>query len=530
MITTRRGPCEEGTLRAVHPPAAAAPISGRWVLAATILGSTMAFIDESVVNVALPSIEGDLHVSVAIVQWIINAYTLALASLLLLGGAIGDQVGRRRVFVAGIAIFAAASLWCGLSPSVVQLLLARGAQGIGAALLIPSSLAIVGASFTEAERGRAIGTWAGFSALAGAAGPLIGGLIVDHASWRWIFLINPVVALPTIWAALRHVPESRDSEAKPGLDWPGTLLVFLGLGCLVFALIGSSDLGWRHPLVLLPLAAALPLLAAFLWVEHRSPAPIMPLDLFRSVTFSGINLMTLLLYAALGGAFFFLPFDLIQVHGYSAAQAGATFLPLTLIMGALSRWAGGLLDRMGARLPLIVGPAITSMGFALLALSGRDGAYWLRFLLPIVVLGFGMAVSVAPLTATVFNAVPTHRAGVASGINNAVATVASLLAVAVFGAIALAMFDTALDREIASTALSPMVAQALESARGTFVTDALTGLGDADRLVASAILRAALGKSVPAVMLIAGALALASAACAVLWIRPRSSPASGESR
>jgi EmrB/QacA subfamily drug resistance transporter len=496
-------------------------VAGRrtWILVATILGSTMAFIDESVVNVALPAIEADLKTSVVVIQWLINAYTLCLAALLLVGGAFGDQLGRRRIFVIGICIFAASSVWCGFAQSTAQLILARAVQGIGAALLIPCSLAIIGASFDEAERGKAIGTWAGFSAIAAAIGPLLGGWIVDHGTWRWIFLINPFLALPTIWIALRHVPESRDPEANPGLDWAGALLVFAGLGSLVFGLIASSDLGWRDTRVIASIVVGALLLAAFVAAEAHSLAPMMPLDLFRSRAFSAVNLLTLLLYAALGGAFFFLPFDLIQVHGYSATLAGAVFLPFTIITGALSRWSGGLLDRFGARLPLIVGPSIAALGFVLLALPGTGGSYWTTFFLPIVTLGLGMAVSVAPLTTTVINAVPTHRAGVASGINNTVAAVASLLAVAIFGAVALNVFNRELDRRLAMQPVSVEVQRAVEDVRGKFVIEpALAAVRGDDRRIAESVIRESLADSIRLVMLLAAALAFAGAICSAVAI------------
>jgi EmrB/QacA subfamily drug resistance transporter len=519
VINPKARPCDEGAIRSVRADPSCRAGQKSWILAVTILGSTMAFVDESVVNVALPAIEADLEAPVAVIQWLVNAYTLCVASLMLIGGAAGDRLGRRRVFVIGAGVFALGSLWCGLSQTVAQLIAARAAQGIGAALLIPSSLAIIGASIDESERGRAIGTWAGFSAIAAAIGPLLGGWIVDHVSWRWIFLINPLLALPTIWAALRHVPESRDSAAAAGLDWLGALLAIAGLGSLVFGLIASSDLGWRDATVLGGIAAGLLLLAAFVFVEAHSRAPMMPLEVFASRTFSGVNVLTLLLYAALGGAFFFLPFDLIQVHLYSATLAGAVFLPFTLMMGALSRWSGGLLDRFGARLPLIIGPAITAVGFALLALPGTGGSYWATFLLPMAVLGLGMAVSVAPLTTAVISAVPTQRAGVASGVNNAAAAVANLLAVAIFGAIALNVFDRALDRHLAAQPVSAEVNAAVRASHGKFVAEpALAGLQAEDRQVADDIVRASLKDSIALVMWMAAALALAGALCAAIAI------------
>jgi EmrB/QacA subfamily drug resistance transporter len=493
-------------------------------LVATILASVIAYIDESVVNVALPAISKDLATSVAVIQWVINAYTLCLAAFLLVGGAAGDVLGRRRVFVIGIAIFAIASVWCALSPNVTQLIIGRAIQGIGAALLIPCSLALIGASFPEAERGRAIGTWAGLSAIAAAIGPLLGGWIIDHFTWQAIFLINPFLAGLAIWIAWRHVPESYDPEAPPGIDWPGSLLIFAGLGGVAFGLIALPDRGVRDVSVILSLAVGLFFLLAFVRHEGRTRSPMMPLGLFRSPTFSGINALTLLLYGALGGAFFLLPFDLIQVHGVSATLAGAVFLPFTIIMGVLSRWSGGLLDRVGARVPLIVGPTIAGVGFALLALSGPSTAYWSGFLLPMAVIGFGMAVTVAPLTTTVINAVPGHQTGIASGINNAVASVATLLAIAVFGAVTLNGFDHALDRGLQTSALSAGLRQAIESARGKFVVDpSLTSPLGTDRPIAEAIVKESLAMGIRMTMLLAAALALASAVVAAFTVRPSES-------
>jgi EmrB/QacA subfamily drug resistance transporter len=436
VITTRARPCEAEAIRAARG-ATCTVRQQRWVLAATILASTIAYVDESVVNVALPAIGRDLSASPAALQWVINAYTLCLAAFLLVGGAAGDRLGRRRVFIAGVTLFGFASLACGFSRETAQLIAARAVQGAGAALLIPCSLALIGAAFPDSERGRAIGTWAGFSAIAAAIGPLLGGWIVDHLAWQTIFFINPVLCLAALWIAWRHLPESIDPEAPAGIDWLGALLAFVGLAGVAFGLIALPGTGWRDPTTAAMLTGGIVLLAIFVWHEARTPAPMMPLGLFRSATFSGVNALTLLLYGALGGAFFLLPFALISVHGYSATMAGAVFLPFTAIMAGLSRWSGGLLDRVGARLPLVAGPVLVAGGFGLFAVAGPQASYAMAFLLPVSIVGFGMAVTVAPLTTTVIAAVPGHQTGVASGINNAVSSVASLLAIAGFGALAL---------------------------------------------------------------------------------------------
>jgi EmrB/QacA subfamily drug resistance transporter len=508
-------PCDEAAIRSSASVPACA-VRKPWVLTVAVLGSLLAYIDESVVNVALPGMEADLRTTLAAMQWVINAYTLCMSALLLVGGAAADRFGRRRIFLIGVSIFAAASLGCGLAASAPLLIAARVIQGVGAALLIPCSLALIAAVYDEKERGAAIGIWSGASAIASGAAPILGGWLVDHSSWRMIFLINPLLAIPTLWITLRRVPESRDPNAPSGIDWPGALLAFAGLGSLVYGLIAASALGWSHAAVTGSLTAGALLLGGFLLAEWRGRAPMMPLELFRSRTFSGVNLLTLLLYGAFGGAFFFLPFLLIQARGYSATAAGAAYLPFTLVLGVLSRWSGGLVDRFGARWPLTLGPALTAFGFVLLGGGGGPSS---TILLPMTVFGLGMTITVAPLTTTVLNAVPEHRTGVASGINNAVASVGSLLLIAVLGTVALGSFNRSLDRHLADSGASPAVTEVVRAARGGFVVPPMSAsLSGEERERARAIVVDSLIETVRMTLWIAAALAVASALSAALTI------------
>lgn len=441
---------DECVIRTTPPVPEVARHAGAWVLTAAILASSMAGIDGSVVNVALPTVQRDLRATGADVLWVIEAYSLFLSALILVGGSLGDRLGRRRIFALGIIVFTLASIACGWAPNILVLIVARAVQGAGGALLVPGSLAIISAAFDQASRGRAIGTWSGLGTIATALGPVLGGWLVQTASWRWVFFLNVPFAVVTLAVLFRFVPESRGAGARGPLDILGATLVTLALGAIVYGLIEAGPLGLGNRLVLASLGLGVVLLGLFIAVEARAHNAMMPLDVFRSRTFSGANLLTLLLYGALGGSLYFLPFDLQQVQGYSPAEAGASFLPFTVIVFALSRWSGTLVDRYGAKLPLIIGPIITAVGFVLFAVPGTGGSYWTTFFPAVTVMSVGMAVVIAPLTTAVMNAVEVRRAGVASGVNNAVSRTAGLLAIAVLGLVVTATFNRALESQLNS--------------------------------------------------------------------------------
>lgn len=438
---------------------------GLWVLVATILGSSMAFIDGTVVNVALPVLQTDLNATAVQAQWVMEAYALFLAALILVGGSMGDHFGRRRIFGIGIVIFAGASVWCGLAPSATQLILARAVQGVGGAMLVPGSLAIITAYFDEARRGRAIGMWSAFSAITTAFGPVLGGWLVENASWRWVFFINIPIAAIVLVVLFWRVPESSDGEDVHVLDWWGAVLATLGLGGITFGLVESSNLGWGHALIVGSLVGGVAAFVGFLWVESRAKVPMMPLSLYKSATFSGANLFTLLLYGALSGALFYFPFNLIQVQGYSATAAGAAFLPFTLILAGLSTWAGGLIQRYGAKWPLVVGSLIVGLGYYLFSLPGIGGSYWATYFPGVVTLGLGMAIVVAPLTTAVMSSVGVERSGIASGVNNAFARTAGLMAIAVFGVFVFNAFNRGLDTRLSDLNMPAEAEAALDEER-----------------------------------------------------------------
>jgi EmrB/QacA subfamily drug resistance transporter len=422
----------------------------------------MAFIDGTVVNVALPALQASFHATVVDLQWVVESYGVLLAALILVGGSFGDRFGRRLIFIAGVLVFALASAGCGIATNIHQLIFARSIQGVGAALLVPGSLAIISTSFDEKSRGLAIGTWSGFTAITTAIGPVLGGWLVEHASWRWVFFLNLPIAAAVVVISLWRIPESRSVSAGR-IDWSGAILSTLGLGSLVTGFVESLNLGWQNPLVFGVLILGASCLIAFVFVEAASTAPTLPLTLFKSRSFSGANLLTLLLYSALGIFFFLFPLNLIQVQEYSPSAAGAAILPLILLNFFLSRWSGGLVARYGSRVPLTVGSLTVASGFALFAAASIGGDYWREFFPAIVVLGFGMAVTVAPLTTVVMNSVSEDRVGTASGINNAVARVASVLAIAVLGIVMVKAFASQLNSSLAHLALPPSVLDELRA-------------------------------------------------------------------
>jgi EmrB/QacA subfamily drug resistance transporter len=479
----------------------------------------MAFLDGTVVNVALPVLQRETGANVDQMQWVVEAYALMLASLVLVGGALGDRLGRRRVFVMGVVAFTVASAACGLAPSPALLIAARAVQGMGAALLVPGSLALIGAAYPEETRGTAIGTWSSTTSIAAAVGPVLGGWVVAHASWRWLFFFNVPVGIAVALFATRRVSDTKDETAEGPPDVAGATLAFIGLGAIVWGLLEApSHGGLGAPSIALRLVVGFLALLAFVVVERRVRSPMVPLSLFGSRTFTATNVVTLLLYAALGACFFFVPFDLIQVQGYPPTSAGAALLPFVVLVSLLSRWAGGLVPRYGARLPLVLGPSITAAGFALLAWPSMGGSYWTTFFPGMVVLGLGMGLTVAPLTTAVMGSVDVHHAGAASGINNAVARTAGLLAVAALGVVLRARFDAEVDRQLAHIGVSDAVRELVDAQRSKLTAAELPpDLDSATRDAVRQALNTAFVAGFRTLMLVCAGLSALSA-CASLFL------------
>jgi EmrB/QacA subfamily drug resistance transporter len=448
------------------------------------------------------------------VQWVIEAYALLLGALILVGGSLGDQLGRKRVFLSGVAVFTIASVACGFATTPNILIAGRALQGTGAAFLVPGSLAIISDAFEEADRGRAIGTWSGFSSITTAIGPVTGGWLVEHVSWRAVFFLNVPLAAIVLILSLRFMNESRDPSRSSRIDWVGAALAVVGLGGVVFGLLEWPPLGARHPVVLGALGIGVCALVMLLIVERRTESPMLPIGLFQSRPFTLANALTLLLYAALSVVMFLAPLNLIQIQHYTATAAGAALLPFPIIMFVLSRWSGGLVARVGSRLPLTVGPVIAALGLALYARPGIGGTYWATFFPAIVVLGFGMAVTVAPLTTTVMGAVDPRHAGVASGVNNAVSRVAGLLAIAIFGVALAAAFDArvrpGLDRLSLSAAAREEVGGELRKIAGADLSQAAS-LAPSQRREVGALVEHGFVSAFRLVMLNAAGLALVAA-------------------
>ncbi len=503
MVGFTAPPCESGVIRATSTFEAGLSQTRKWLtLAAAIVGSSMAFIDGSVVNIALPAIQQALHADMAATQWLVNAYLLLLGALVLIGGSAADLCGRRRIFALGIAIFTAASIVCGLSPNVAVLIVSRAVQGLGAALLTPASLAILGATFDDRERSRAIGIWAGASALTFAAGPLLGGWLVDHVSWRAIFLLNVPLAVIAVTLALRFGCESSDPDAKQ-LDWSGAAAVALGLAAITLGLSAIPASGFGDKTVLAELGAGISFLLVFLGIEAGlGDRAMMPLSLYRSREFSATNALTLLLYFALGGALYYLPFGLIRLGGFSATAAGAALLPFALIMGFGAIFAGTFADRLGPRLLLTIGSVVAACGLVMLGLVDLRQPYWVGVFPSIVLLGVGMAITVPPLTSTVMAAAGKAHAGVASGVNNAVARIAGLLAVAALGAVLSASFSNQF-----SASTSAQANEALDAAMSG-------GSGIDEKAIA------AFERALHTIMLVAGSCAALAGLVGWLWIGP----------
>ena len=487
-----------------------------WALVAAVIGSSMSFIDGTAVNVALPILQRDLHASAAAGQWVVESYALFLSALILIGGSLGDLYGRKRIYGIGIAIFALASIVCALAPSIEWLVAGRSLQGLGGALATPGSLALISANFSGEARGRAIGTWSGASAITAAFGPVLGGTLVQLGSWRWVFIINIPLAALVLAILVFRVDESRDGAASRRVDVRGGALATIGLGALVYGLIALQS-GAMETTSLVAIVIGIVALVGFAVFEAREAHPMIPLALFRVRPFALANAYTLLLYAALGGSLFFVPFDLINVHHYPPSLAGAALLPMIAILVIFSRTAGGLVARIGARLPLAAGATIAACGFVLFARASDGGSYWTTFFPAAIVLGLGLAALVAPLTTTVMDALEPAHAGIASGINNAVSRTAGLIAIAVLGIVLAATFSATFDQRLARAHVSAGTLATLARERATIVAGHVPAgiASSSDRRIVGEAIAVAYSDGFRTVMLFSAVLALLSAPIAL---------------
>jgi EmrB/QacA subfamily drug resistance transporter len=518
MSAFARNPCDLPLLRRGGSRLAGVQ-TGTWVLVAAIAGSSMGSIDGTAVNVALPLVQRELQAGAGALQWIVEGYSLFLSALILVGGALGDRFGRRAIFVWGILVFALSSLACALAPNIGFLIAARCVQGVGAALSIPGSLALISAAFSGEARGQAIGTWSGFSAITTALGPVLGGWLAQEFSWRAVFLINLPLAALVVVVSLLGVPESRDEESPRSIDGVGALLATAGLGALVYGLIGMQGATAEMRFVAVTLLGGALLVAFVLYERFGAAHPMVRADLFASRPFAGANLYTLLLYAALGGSLYFLPFNLINVQGYTPVAAGASFLPFIIIMFVASRWSGGLVERIGARTPLVVGAVLAGAGFFGFARTGIGASYWTSFFPAAVILGLGGACFVAPLTTTVMDAVHVSQAGIASGINNAVSRAAGLVAIAGLGLALAGSFDAALQRDVTRLHVSAPAVAALARERNDILSGHVSQnvVPPAERTTVTGVIRDAYVAGFRTTMLIAVALSLCAAIIAWFW-------------
>ncbi len=518
-------PCAAGPDADAAPPKEPMPAAGSWVLLATILASSMAFIDGTALNVALPVIQRELDATGAQLLWTVNGYLLMLGALILVCGVLGDRFGRKRVFSLGIGLFTLASIACGSTPGINFLIGARVVQGIGGAMMIPGSLAIITAFFGPESRGRAIGTWAAVTTMVTVIGPMLGGALAGAGLWRGVFFINTPLAVAALVILRFRVPESRDTDAATGIDFAGAFLAVAGLASLTYGFIAAPDYGFGNPRIDGALLLGVAALGAFAGVEAAGSHPMMPLRLFRSRTFSGANLLTLLLYGAISVSTFFLSLNFVQVQGYTPFEAGLAFMPFALILAGMSRWAGGLVDRYGARLPLIAGPAIAGAGFLLLGVVGLTSgpeAYWHTYLPGVVLFGIGMGVTVAPLSTAVMGSLSQRHAGTASGVNNAVSRIAGVLAIAVLGSFMLFYFASALSSRTSALPISAEARAAINDQAGRLAEAGVppqVGAGNADAVRRA--IRRAFVDSLRRLMFICAGMAWASSAIAALMVRRR---------